>query len=55
MMMYLVLFQLIKLNYYHHHHSSSFHPMVDLLVLVVVDVGRKIDYDDENEKYRDGE
>ncbi len=45
-MMYLVLFQLIILNYYHHHIHQC-HPMVDFLVLILIDVGRKIDYDDE--------
>lgn len=51
-MMYLVLFLLIRLNYYHRHHHRHY-PMhqflltMDLVVPVVVDVERKIDYDDE--------
>ncbi len=51
-MMYLVLFLLIRLNYYHHHHQiHQYLPMMDLMVaVVVVDVERKIDYDDDEMK-----
>ncbi len=51
MMMYLVLFLLIRLNYYHHHQIHQCLPMMDLMVtVVVVDVERKIDYDDDEMK-----
>ncbi len=49
MMMYLVLFRLIRWNYLHRHHHRIHrcHPKVDWLGPVVDEGGRKIDYDDE--------